>query len=61
MGCHFLFQGIFPTQGSRLLHWQADFITAAATREAHVCVRMRVATFKERPAFLSTVGYSLGK
>ena len=26
MGCHFLLQGIFPTQGSnlRLLHWQAD-------------------------------------
>ena len=28
-GCHFLFQGIFPTQGSkvcllRFLHWQAD-------------------------------------
>ena len=29
MGCHFLLQGIFPTQGSnpcllRLLHWQVD-------------------------------------
>ena len=29
LGCHFLFQGIFPTQGSychllHLLHWQAD-------------------------------------
>ena len=29
MGCHFLLQGIFPTQGSNshllhLLHWQAD-------------------------------------
>ena len=26
MGCHFLFQGIFPTQGSNqcLLRWQAD-------------------------------------
>ena len=26
LGCHFLFQGIFPTQGSNpcLLHWQAD-------------------------------------
>ena len=30
VGCHFLLQGIVPTQGSnpRLLHWQADsFIT----------------------------------
>ena len=26
VGCHFLFQGIFPTQGLNLhlLHWQAD-------------------------------------
>ena len=26
VGCHFLFQGIFPTQGSNLslLRWQAD-------------------------------------
>ena len=26
MGCHFLLQGIFPTQGSNLhlLHWQMD-------------------------------------
>ena len=29
MGCHFLLQRIFPTQGSnpRLLHWQADSLT----------------------------------
>ena len=32
MGCHFLLQGIFPTQGSnpgplRLLHWQADSLS----------------------------------
>ena len=31
LGCHALFQGIFPTQGSNLhllclLHWQADFL-----------------------------------
>ena len=31
VGCHFLLQGIFPTQGSNpsllcLLHWQAGFI-----------------------------------
>jgi len=27
MGCHFLLQGIFPTQGSNppLLHWWVDF------------------------------------
>ena len=29
VGCHFLFQGIFPTQGSNpcLLHWQADSLS----------------------------------
>ena len=32
--CHFLFQGIFPTQGSNpnllhLLHWQADSLPVA--------------------------------
>ena len=29
VGCHFLLQGIFPTQESNthLLHWQADFFT----------------------------------
>ena len=28
VGCHFLFQGIFPTQGSnqQLLHWQGDSV-----------------------------------
>ena len=34
LGCHDLFQGIFPTQGSNLcllspLHWQADFLPLA--------------------------------
>ena len=28
ISCHFLLQGIFPTQGSNLsfLHWQADYL-----------------------------------
>ena len=36
VGCHFLFQGIFPTQGSNpgLLHWRQIFFTVWATREA---------------------------
>jgi hypothetical protein len=24
VGCQFLLQGIFPTQGMHLLHWQSD-------------------------------------
>ena len=40
VGCHFLLQGIFPTQGLNphllhLLHWQAWFFTTSATWEAH--------------------------
>ena len=36
MGCHFLLQGISPTQGLKLrpLHWQADSLPGA-TRGAH--------------------------
>ena len=35
-GCHFLLQGIFPTQGlnPHLLHWQAGSLPHRATREA---------------------------
>ena len=39
MGCHFLLQGIFPTQGSNLhlLHWQVDgFFTTSAAWEAQL-------------------------
>ena len=40
VGCHFLFQGIFSTQGLNpgllcLLHWQAGSLPLAATWEAH--------------------------
>ena len=39
VGCHFLLQGIFPTQGSNpsflcLLHWQADSLPLAPPRKA---------------------------
>ena len=38
VGCHFLLQGIFPTQRSNprllcLLHWQADFFNHCTTFE----------------------------
>ena len=42
MGCHFLFQGIFLTQGSNLhllclLHWQAGkFITTVPHGKPHI-------------------------
>ena len=42
VGCHFLLQGIFPTQGSNLhllcLHWQADSLPLAPHRNPnHMC------------------------
>ena len=38
VGCHFLLQGIFPTQGSnlQLLHWQADSLPLASLWKPHV-------------------------
>ena len=41
VGCHFLLQRIFPTQGSnscllRLLHWQVDSLTAAPPGKPNV-------------------------
>ena len=39
VGCHFLLQGIFPSQGSNpcLLHWQAESLLLA-TRECHTFI-----------------------
>ena len=37
VGCHFLFQGIFPTQGSNphLLHWQVDSLPLSQLGSPH--------------------------
>ena len=42
LGCHFLLQGIFPTQGSnpRLLHWQADSITLSHLSSPYTWIHM---------------------
>ena len=39
VGCHFLFPGIFPTQGSNLcvLHWQADSLPLAPPGKPQDC------------------------
>ena len=44
VGCHFLLQGIFPTQGSNpsllhLLHWQADSLLDLPLKEANTGIR----------------------
>ena len=40
MGCHFLLQGILPTQGlnPHLLHWQVDALPLSHPRSPHTCV-----------------------
>ena len=42
-GCHFHFQGIFPTQGSKphLLHWQVDSFTTVPPGK-HVSIIMDI-------------------
>ena len=53
VGCHFLLQGIFPTQGwnlclLRLLHWQVGSLPLATLRESfykHTIVVLKTYTF----------------
>ena len=49
-GCHFFFQGIFPTQGSNLhlLHWQAGSLLAETLGKPHKPV------IKKQPEIFST-------
>ena len=44
VGCHFLLQGIFPTQGSNpcLLHWQADSLPLNHLRILYYCMKVKV-------------------
>ena len=44
MGCHFLIQGILPTQGSnlRLLHWQVGSLPLSHQGRPHACVHTHV-------------------
>ena len=56
VGCHFLLQGIFPTQGSNLwllslLHWQARSLSLSHqmyvcmyNQNVHVCVHVCIST-----------------
>ena len=47
VGCHFLLQGIFPTQGSNLylLDWQADSLPLSHLRSFHIIYRVFVCLF----------------
>ena len=44
VGCHFLFQAIFLTQGSNLslLHWQADSLPLNHLRILYYCMKVKV-------------------
>ena len=54
VGCHFLFQGIFPTQGSNphLLHWQ-HILYHGATWEAAGAAVKALPEFLIRPLVIS--------
>ena len=44
VGCHFLLQGIFPTQGSNLclvhlLHWQEDSLPLLPPGKLYLCIK----------------------
>ena len=41
VGCHFLLQGIFPTQGSSLLHWRVDSLLLSHLGSP-TCIRIMV-------------------
>ena len=43
VGCHFLLQGIFPTQelNPNLLHWQADFLPLSHQASPWFCIHLR--------------------
>ena len=51
VGCHFLLQGVFPTQASNLqhlsclLHWQEDSLPIAPPRKPHVCMYVWVCMY----------------
>ena len=52
-GCHFLLQGIFPTQGFNLhllhtLHWQMDFLplSQVGSQGRHVTIQSNNENFK---------------
>ena len=53
MGCHFLLQGIFPTQGSNLglLHC-GQMLTIWATREALILQRLKQTRSKHEEGFI---------
>ena len=47
VGCHFLIQGIFPTQGSNphLLHWQVDSLPLSHQRSPQVWISVQFSRY----------------
>ena len=55
MGCHFLFQRIFPTQGSNLqllclLHWQVDSLPEPLGKPSLYCTDQADIVFRQIPS-----------
>ena len=47
MGCHFLLQQIFPTQGSNLLHWQVDSSPLSHRESLTMCTYIKLTCKKK--------------
>ena len=68
VGCHFLLQGIFPTQGSNLclllclLHWQAGSLPPAVPGKplSHLPIKYQIALDEEAPcSYMSLAWFSV--
>ena len=60
VGCHFLLQVIFPTQGSnpRLLHWQLDSLPLSHQRSPYVCFTIEETKLQ---SWVTSQGFTAGK
>ena len=62
VSCHFLLQGIFPTQGLNpcLLHWQADSLPLRRLGSPYECIHHQTTHSLELPGFeCSTLAHFL--
>ena len=60
VGCHFLLQGVFPTQGSNphLLHWQVDSLPLSHQRSPYLCFTIEETKLQ---SWVTSLGFIAGK
>ena len=62
VGCHFLLQGIFPTQGSNpcLLHWQADSLPLSHLESPNIAPDITEYKLTKVSSWFSRLGAAVG-